>query len=149
MVPKSKQKESGFKAVDLSIEIYNDILDLCLKMPNRYTYLILQPILQLAGEIMDNMVTANGIDYSKDDPRFLQSDVNQRHRYFMNAKGKMEALATRLNFFLINPKSLRHKVGGKEIGVTPPELDALSEKMDLELSLIDGVIQSDLGRLMN
>ena len=31
MVPKSKQRESGFKAVDLSIEIYNDILDLCLK----------------------------------------------------------------------------------------------------------------------
>lgn len=28
MVPKSKQRESGFKAVDLSIEIYNDILDL-------------------------------------------------------------------------------------------------------------------------
>ena len=81
MVPKSKQRESDFKAVDLSIEIYNDILDLCLKMPNRYTYLILQPILQLAGEIMDLMNTANGIDFSKDDKRFVRTDINMRHRY--------------------------------------------------------------------
>ena len=134
MVPKSKQKESGFKAVDLSIEIYNDILDLCLKMPNRYTYLILQPILQLAGEIMDNMVTANGIDYSKDDYDLDISTTNyETYTITLKAKTGGEFSNIKIKDYYSNNSDNIKKLGTNSTSLTNITLDETSLKADYQV----------------
>ena len=60
-VPKSKQKPSGFAVVDTALKIYGNILDICLRMPNRYTYLILLPILNLASDTADYVKEGNSV----------------------------------------------------------------------------------------
>ena len=143
-VPASKREASKFQVVDTATKIYNQILDICLRMPNRYTYLILQPILTLSGEVADNTKKGNSIIPDPENPN--QIDVNLRRRYFQMARASLQALILRMNFFLDRPQVLRHKIGDREIGVTEKELDQLAEDMRTEFSLIKGVIEADQKR---
>lgn len=143
-VPASKRTESGFQVVETATRIYNHILDICLRMPNRYTYLILQPILNLAGEVADNTKKGNSIIPNRQDP--IMEDVRLRRIYFQKARASLQALITRMNFFVDRPQVLRHKIGDREVGVTEKELDSLAADMRSELSLIQGVLEKDQKR---
>lgn len=41
-VPKSKRKPSGFQVIDTSRELKRKVLQMCVKLPKRYTDLILK-----------------------------------------------------------------------------------------------------------
>ena len=142
-VPKSKRSESGYQVVDTAITIYGKVLDICLRMPNRYTYLILQPIMILAGEVQDNVKKGNSIIPNKDNPNMV--DIIERRKYFLAAHASLQALITRLNFFIDCPQTLRQ---GKErkYGVTRPELTELSALLRKEFALIKGSLDSDAKR---
>lgn len=142
-VPKSERKESGFQVVDTAIAIYRKTLDICMRMPNRYTYLVLLPILNLAGELQDNVKRANSIIPNVKAPNPV--DVSKRREYFVTAYSSLQALITRLNFFLDCPETLR--VGGKKkYGITSSELLELSGMLRREFTLIKGAIEGDAKR---
>ena len=113
-------------------------------MPNRYTYLILQPILNLAGDVADNIKRGNSIIPDATHPSKI--DVNLRRAYFQKARASLQALITRMNFFVDRPQVLRHKIGDREIGVTEKELNLLAEDMRTEAALLKGVIERDQKR---
>lgn len=140
-VPRSKQKQSGYKVVDNAIDIYNKTLDICLRMPNRYTYLVLLPILNLAGEVMDYAKKGNSVIPNKNKPNI--NDVEERRNNFIKAKSSNQALITRLNFFLERPQLARHKINGREVGITESELDKLATMVELEDALLGGTLDKD------
>ena len=141
-VPKSKQKPSGFAVVDTALNIYGNILDICLRMPNRYTYLILLPILNLASDTADYVKEGNSVIPNAKSPD--PDDVKLRRLYFQKARATLQALISKMNFFLLKPDIVRKKMkGGKTVGITENELDGLSEEMRKELTLIGGVLEKD------
>lgn len=141
-VPKSERKPSGFAVVDTALSIYGDILDICLRMPNRYTYLILLPILNLANDVADYVKGGNSIIPNSKAPNPV--DVNLRRMYFQKARAALQALISKMNVFLLKPDVVRRKgKDGKTIGITENELNSLAEKMRSELSLIGGVLEKD------
>lgn len=143
-VPKSKRKPSGFQVVDTAIKIYDRTLGICLRMPNRYTYLVLQPILTLAGDVMDNVKKGNSVIPNARSPD--PDDVRLRRLYFQKAYASLQALITRMNFFLARPDVCRHKVNGREIGITQAELGELANYMIEELKTLKGVMAKDKER---
>ncbi len=145
-VPQSKRAESGFQVVDTAIQIYKKTLNICLRMPNRYTYLVLEPIIKLAGEVMDNVKKANSIIPSLTSPNPV--DVQLRRQHFVNAYASLQALITRMNYFIESPDVLRQKDGKKTYGVTRSELTELSQMMRTEFTLIKGAIASDSKRFV-
>ena len=141
-VPKSKQKPSGFAVVDTALKIYGNILDICLRMPNRYTYLILLPILNLASDTADYVKEGNSVIPNAKSPD--PDDVRLRRLYFQKARATLQALISKMNFFLLKPDIVRKKMkDGKTVGITENELDGLSEEMRKELTLIGGVLEKD------
>ena len=141
-VPKSKQKPSGFAVVDTALKIYGNILDICLRMPNRYTYLILLPILNLASDTADYVKEGNSVIPNAKSPD--PDDVKLRRLYFQKARATLQALISKMNFFLLKLDIVRKKMkDGKTVGITENELDGLSEEMRKELTLIGGVLEKD------
>lgn len=141
-VPKSKQKPSGFAVVDTALKIYGSILDICLRMPNRYTYLVLLPILNLASDTANYVKEGNSIIPNAKSPD--PDDVRLRRLYFQKARATLQALISKMNFFLLKPDIVRRKMkDGKMVGITENELDNLSEDMRKELTLIGGVLEKD------
>ena len=124
-VPKSKQKPSPFNVVDLAGRIYDQTLDICLRMPKRYTYLVLLPILNLAGEVADFTKEGNSTIPNQRNPN--PDDVRLRRLYFMKAKASLQALIRRMNFFLDRPDVCRHEVNGHTVGITESELKTLTQ----------------------
>lgn len=143
-VPQSKRQESGFQVVDTAISIYKTVLNICLRMPNRYTYLVLQPVINLAGEVMDNVKKANSIIPSGTPPNPV--DVDKRRGHFVDAYASLQALITRMNYFIETPELFRQKEGRKQYGITKAEMLGLAEMMRREFTLIKGAIQSDAKR---
>lgn len=144
-VPKSKRRTTKFDVVDNADEIYNKILNICLRMPKRYTYLILQDILHLSGEVADYTSKGDSVLLSTSNPYSIANE--HRASYFIQARASLKALIKRMNFFLLNPNALRQNINGREIGVTIAELDDLSDLMRKEHNLINGVLDSDRERL--
>lgn len=144
-VPKSKRRTTKFDVVDNADEIYNKILNICLRMPKRYTYLILQDILHLSGEVADYTAKADSVPLMVSSPYSTANEI--RAGYFVKARASLKALIKRMNFFLLNPNALRQTVNGREIGITTAELDELSDLMRKEINLITGIIESDRDRL--
>ena len=144
-IPKSKRRESGFDAVDLAGDIYDKVLNICLRMPNRYTYLILQDLLNLAGEVSDYAVKGDTAPLSLRHPYSIENDIRRGH--FVQAKCSLMALSRRMNFFLLKPEALRHSINGKEIGITERELNDLSDMMHEEFRLLNSILDSDRRRL--
>lgn len=138
-VPMSKRRESGFDVVDTAEKIYSKVLGICLRMPNRYTYLILQDLLKLAGEVADFTAKADSISYAST-PYIGELDICMTH--FLQARASLKALIKRMNFFILRPESVRKTVNGKEIGITISELNELSDLMKKENDLLNRVISS-------
>lgn len=103
--PKSilTEKPKPYAPVTNAIAIYEKTLHICLKMPKRYTYLILQDVIRLAGEVMDNTKKANSV--------FAQNlhEAQIRKDYWINARASLQALSSRIDRFIDAPQSLRYR----------------------------------------
>jgi hypothetical protein len=114
-------------------------------MPNRYTYLVLVPIVNLASDVADFVKEGNSVIPNLNNPNI--DDVKLRRLYFQKARASLQALISKMNFFLLKPDIVRHKgSNGNMVGITESELNALAEEMRQELALISGVIEKDAKR---
>ena len=60
-VPALKRSPSGYQVVDTAQELYRKVIAMCIKLPKRYTPLVLQPFVELASEVADNTKCANSV----------------------------------------------------------------------------------------
>ena len=146
MVPKTRRKQSGFQVVDTATDIYWTVLAICIRMPKRYTDLVLDPIVSLAGEVMDEVIKGNSAipNASAPDPTV----VKIRKTHFTEALSSLEALIQRMNFFIANPNMIDHEIIGRSgtkirVRVTEAQLIELAELMRKEITLIRGTIKKD------
>lgn len=141
--PKSRliQEENPFKPVNTAIELYKKMMGICVKMPRRYTYLILKDMLDLAGEVMDCAKKANSI--------FAQNDAEQQLRinYWHEARASLQALSTRINILLEVQSSLTYRDGRQTKGIKQSELEALLDLIIEEMSLLKKTLEKERGKL--
>ena len=134
-----------FAPVDTAISIYKETLRLCLKMPKRYTYLILQDVIHLAGEVMDYSKKANSV--------FAHNAHEQQIRidFWIYARSSLQALSTRIDRFLEVPGTLNCKdeETGKSKRITRKELLNLLDLIISEQNLLTNQIKEESEKLNN
>lgn len=139
-VPKSKRDESKFEVVDNALELYKYTLRLCLKMPRRYTFLILQPVVELAGKVADYTKCANSVFPTNAHEAQIRID------YYIRARAELQALISRASIMADASGALTYQDEKKTKGVTSNEIEKWSYMMYKELSLIKGSIDNDRKR---
>ena len=139
-VPELKRGKSGYQVVDNAEELESKVIKICVKLPKRYTDLLLIKIVELASDIATYVRVANS-----NFPR-NQHEAQIRRDDFVKAYGFTQALSGKINHLLLIPSVLRYKVDNKEKGVTINELNEISDMVKLELSLIKGSLESDKKR---
>lgn len=139
-VPTSKRAESKFEVVNTAFDLYKYTLDLCIKMPRRYTYLVLQPIVDLAGQVADYTKCANSVFPSS------AHEAEIRRDYFIRARATLQALIGRANVLMEFSGVLTYKDEKKTKGVTAHEIERWAFLMNKELALIKGAMENDKKR---
>ena len=139
-VPELKRGKSGFQVIDNAEDLEEKIIKICVKLPKRYTDLLLIKVIDLAGDVATYVRVANS-----NFPR-NQHEAQIRRNDFVRAYGFAQALSGKINHLLLIPSVLRYKAGDKEKGVTINELNEISDMVKLELSLIKGSLESDKKR---
>ena len=136
------EKKQPFAPVDTTKVLYKRTLDACLKMPKRYTYLILQDVVQLAGSVMDHARKANSIRVGN------QHEAQIRRDYWIHALADLEALSGRIDTFLEIPDTLRYKdeQSGRVKGITEHELGEIADLIKIERKLIEKTLESEKDR---
>lgn len=142
-VPESKRKKSGYQVVDNAENLESKIIKMCVKLPKRYTDLLLIKIVDLAGDIATYVRVANS-----NFPR-NQHEAQIRRDDFVRAYGLTQALSGKINHLLLIPSVLRYKADNKEKGVTINELCEVADIVELEMNLIKGSLESDKKRFKN
>lgn len=143
MVPKSKRGKSGFGAVDNADRIDDKILDICLRMPKRYTYLILQPLVNHAGDAADYVREGNSV-FPKN-----KHEAQIRRDYVIRSYCSLQALSRRINRFLTHPQVLTHTIGDKTVGVKAGELEELAKMINEEFAMLKDMLGKDEIRYKN
>ena len=139
-VPEMKRGKSGFQTVDTSRELKRKVLQMCVKLPKRYTDLILKDTIQDAKDVARYVRKANSVfPHNKHEAQI-------RIDYWIKASTTIQALSDDLNDVLEIPSVLRYKINNKEKGVTINELNEIADLVDNEIKLIKGSLDSDRDR---
>ena len=145
--PKSRlvKEPKPFAPVDTAIRLYKKVLAVCLKMPRRYTYLLLQDVINLAGEVMDNAKKANSVFPTN------PHEAQIRRDYWIYARASLQALSTRIDRFLEVPSTLNYhdERADRTKGVTVNELGEIADLISAEMGLITDALKSDKNRFKN
>lgn len=145
--PKSRllQEKKPFAPVDTAIKLYKKVVEVCAKMPKRYTYLLLQDVLQLAGRVMDNAKGANSVFPTN------QHEVQIRRDYWIHARANLQALSTRIDRFMEVPGTLNYhdEKTGRTKGVTLKELEDVADLIISEMALITSALEDEKKRFKN
>ena len=144
-VPKSEQPESHYEVVDNAYKIYNKVLDICMRMPKRYTDLVLKDIVHDAHRMASECKEGNsGV------PKF-HNDFLIRREHFLRAYGKVEALSSDMDFFLFRPQVLSYfdQAEHKTVGVSKGDLKDISAMLRKEKALIAGTLEKELERFVD
>lgn len=140
-VPKHKRKPSGYQVVDTGQEIYTAAVNLALKMPKRYTYLVLKDFVELAGKVADYTKAGNSVFPTN------QHEAQIRRDYFIHAHASLQSLISRTNRFLEIPESLQSvDEDGKVRRVTIGELNSLLHLLLEEANVLRGAMEKDKER---
>ena len=139
-VPKSKRGESGFQVIDTSRELKRKMIQICVKLPKRYTDLILKDAVADSKAVARYTRIANSIFPTN------QHEAQIRIDNWMLARATLEVLSDDLNDILEIPSVLRYNESGKSKGVTINELDEISDLIDLETKLVKGCLEKDRKR---
>ena len=136
------RKKDEFPPLAIAKKLYKRTLDACLKMPKRYTYLILQDVIQIAGHILDDVKRANSVYVTN------AHEFQIRRDYWISARANLEALSTRIDTFLEIPDTLRYKdeQSGRIKGITISELEEILDLTDQELGLVSRTLESEKER---
>lgn len=139
-VPKSKRKPSGFQVIDTSRELKRKVLQMCVKLPKRYTDLILKDTVQDAKDVARNARKANSVFPHN------QHEAQIRYDFWIHALSAIQALSDDLNDISEIPSVLRYNDNGREKGATINELDEISDLVNEEFELLKGCLESDRKR---
>ena len=137
-VPKLKRSTSQYEVVYTGSKIYKSVLKICLKMPKRYTYLILQDIMNLANKVCDYTKGAKSFDPLNTKQAQIQIS------YFIHAGAALDALSGKIDTFLQIPEALSYKdqENKKTKGVTKKQLQELIIYINTERNLIEDSIKT-------
>lgn len=140
-VKKRDRKQSGFAVVDTADIILSKTMVLCLKMPRRYTYLILTRLIDTANDIADYCHEGNFVPKNA-------HEVQMRRDCFLRARGLLTSLISKVSRFLDTPEILTYKdpKTGDVKQITVSEYDEYIDLLDNELNLITGTLNSDMDR---
>ena len=139
-VPEMKRSKSKFQVIDTSRELKKKVLKICIKLPKRYTDLILKDTVQDAKDVARYARKANSIFPHN------QHEAQIRIDYWINALATIQALSDDLNDIIDIPSVLRYKIDNKDKGVTMNELDEIADLVNQERDLIKGSLESDRKR---
>lgn len=137
-----RKEKRPFAPVDTAITLYKRVLAACLKMPKRYTYLILKDVIDLSGAVMDNAKCANSVFPTNAHEAQIRID------FWIVARAKLQALSSRIDRFLEIPDTLTYhdEQSGKSKGITVHELDEIADLIIEEMALLTSTIESDRER---
>lgn len=113
---------------------------MCVKLPKRYTDLILKDTVQDAKDVARCARKANSVFPHN------QHEAQVRYDFWINALATIQALSDDLNDISEIPSVLRYKEGGKEKGVTENELNEIADLVNEEFELLKGCLESDRKR---
>ena len=133
------KEKQPFAPVDTARKIYGSTLNMCIKMPKRYTYLVLKETIELAGKVMDYTKMANSVFPTN------QHEAQIRRDYWIVARSSLQALSSRIDRFIEMPDALSYKFEdtGKVVHVTINELNELADLIISEMSLITNQLESE------
>ena len=139
------RNRNEFPPLVIARKLYKRTLDACLKMPKRYTYLILQDVIQIAGHILDDVKRANSVYVTN------AHEFQIRRDYWISARANLEALSTRIDTFLDIPDTLRYKdeQSGRMKGITISELEEIADLICQERGLVSKTLESEKERYQN
>ena len=149
-VLKGKRNVSTAEYVKLASDIFDETLQFISRVSNRYVRLIGPDIMHLAGEVEDNCDAANRVN-----PK-TKGQFEYRERHLLEALGATSALDVRMSkvyrIMMKNPQGCFTDTKGEtlEASKAVQRLDtmaqSLGEKIDREMKLIQGVLNSDQAR---
>lgn len=149
-VLKGKRNVSTAEYVKLASDIFDETLQFISRVSNRYVRLIGPDIMHLAGEVEDNCDAANRVN-----PK-TKGQFEYRERHLLEALGATSALDVRMSkvyrIMMKNPQGCFTDTKGEtlEASKAVQRLDnmaqSLGEKIDQEMKLIQGVLNSDQAR---
>lgn len=149
-VLKEKRNVSTAEYVKLASDIFDETLQFISRVSNRYVRLIGPDIMHLAGEVEDNCDAANRVN-----PK-TKGQFEYRERHLLEALGATSALDVRMSkvyrIMMKNPQGCFTDTKGEtlEVSKAVQRLDnmaqSLGEKIDQEMKLIQGVLNSDRSR---
>lgn len=139
-VPELERSASGFQVIDTARKLKKKVLQICVKLPKRYTDLILLDTVQDAKDVARYTRKANSVfPHNKHEAQI-------RLDYWIKAFATLQALSDDLNDIIDIPSVLRYKISGKEKGVTINEINEIAELINQEFELIKGALNSDRKR---
>lgn len=141
----ANREKKPFAPVDTAIKLYQKVVMVCLKMPRRYTYLMLKDVIELSGQAMDNAKMANSVFPTN------QHEVQIRRDYWIHARATVQALSTRIDRFFDARWTLQYhdERTGKTKGISIGELEEIADLIGQEQALITEALQSEKERFKN
>ena len=137
----SKEKKP-FAPVDTAKKLYKKVLDACLKMPKRYTYLLLMDVIHCAADVKRNAKGANSVFPTN------QHEAQIRRDYWIHARAALQGLSSFIDDFLDAPDTLQYhdEQSGRTKGVTVHELEEIADLINAEMALLTKTLEDEQRR---
>ena len=143
--PKSRlvPKAEPYEPMEVAKKLYRKVSNACVKMPDRYSYILLTQTIELAGKAMDNVKMALSVE----SPLAL-CEVEFRHGCWVKARAMLKALSNRFDRFVEVPDVLRYNDPNtnRKKGLTINEIEEIADLVNYELYLIDESLERDKRR---
>lgn len=142
--PKSRllNEKRPFAPVDTAKKLYKKVLDMCLKMPKRYTYLLLTDVIHCAADVKRNTKGANSVFPTN------QHEAQIRRDYWIHARAALQGLSSFIDDFLDIPDTLQYHdpASDRTKGVTIHELEEIADLINSEMGLITKALEDEQRR---
>lgn len=128
-VVKMKRSQSVYQIITTANQLYTLVLKLCLKMPKRYTYLVLQSIIDRADKV------CYYVKGSKVDIPHNSKEAQIKLNYLLHAEAALDDLSWKTEFFMDNPNGLTYRDeehNGKTKGITYQNLEEVYNLINKE-----------------
>lgn len=138
-VPASKRTKSHYEPVDNAAQIFKKTIDICLRVPKRYTIILLQYIARDAHSMASCAVRANSIH-----PACL-SEYHTRRALWQEGLSWLNALDQDFSLFLYDPKCLTYFENSETPtkGVSHTDLNVLASLIHKQYALFTSAMVSD------
>lgn len=137
-----KPTKNPFAPVDKTYKIYRKCLEICLKLPKRYTFLVSQNFMDSAHNLRKFAKGANSIMPTN------KHEVQARRDCWLKARIYLQNLSAFIDDFLYEPTTLQYhdEKTGKTKGVAVKELEEIADLLIEEGRLITNTLKEEKKR---